>query len=94
MLVDIGACSSNSAESVEQAMVSLLQTGHIGDLNVTDQDFTIREVGRDPTREECRESILVYCCNIMLAFHCGQISTVTKCNVAKLVYNECLGSFV
>nr|XP_039259403.1 basement membrane-specific heparan sulfate proteoglycan core protein-like isoform X1 [Styela clava] len=54
VLIDVGACSSNSPESLEKAMRDLLKSGQIGDLAVTEEDFTIREVGRDRTRAECR----------------------------------------
>lgn len=54
VLIDIGACSTNSPENIETAMRSLLQTGQIGDLTVSEDGFSIREVGRDSTREECK----------------------------------------
>lgn len=53
VLVDIGACSVHSEESVRNAIEALLRTGQVGNLRVTEQDFSMRELGRDPTRKEC-----------------------------------------
>lgn len=61
VLIDVGACSSYSEQAIEAALLSLLTTGEIGDLAVTEDGFSMRQVGTDTTRKECCEFIIGFC---------------------------------
>lgn len=59
-LVDVGMCMVHSITEVKNAIMSLVGVGRIGDFRVSEEGFSIRQIGVDHERSECRKIMIIF----------------------------------
>ena len=53
VLIDVGTCMFNSQRDVTGALLSLVSSGMIGRFRVSNEGFSLRQIGIDSGRREC-----------------------------------------